>query len=496
MKTFNTTSLIILHLLVFMVYAFTARNSSGFHHEDEHYQIIGFAEYKLGNVAEVPWEYKKKIRSSLQPIACMGIFKVSTFFKITDPFYQTFFLRLISAVLSLCIIWFYLKATLPDFEGAFKQLHIAFSFFLWFLPYINVRFSSESWAGIFFLLAIAHLKYAISKNKFQHYYFTGIFLGLSVLFRFQSIFLIFGLLMWCVFIAKIPLKKTCLTLGTLTIVFFIGILLDHWFYGSWTISLYNYFYENFVNNVASKFGVSPWYTIIQQIIELPSVPIGILLLIAFLYTVSKDPKNILVWCIVPFLLAHTISPHKEPRFLFPIVNLLPTILTLFFQKMYLRHFPLTVVTNKIIIFILLVFNFLCLYIFSYKSTRDGQTEIADYIYHNFSKGEVNLLCTYESNPFDPALSLRERFYKNKRTEIVNITSLWDIELEKQLSQKKTNLVVLRIADITGKVTVDRLRDLNLKLVKSTLPWEMYKLVSLYDSSLFENQLLLFQSLNP
>ena len=50
--------------------------SSGFHHADEHYQILEFAGSKLGTteVENLPWEYQAKLRPTIQPTIVIGVF--------------------------------------------------------------------------------------------------------------------------------------------------------------------------------------------------------------------------------------------------------------------------------------------------------------------------------------------------------------------------------------------------------------------------------------
>ncbi|MEO6759288.1 MAG: hypothetical protein ABIO24_07520, partial [Saprospiraceae bacterium] len=57
----------------FLVYGVTAWFSAGYHHPDEHFQLLELANYKLGGTtaAELSWEFRDRIRPGLQPwIAC------------------------------------------------------------------------------------------------------------------------------------------------------------------------------------------------------------------------------------------------------------------------------------------------------------------------------------------------------------------------------------------------------------------------------------------
>ena len=75
--------------------------SVGFFHPDEHYQILEFANYKLGNISsdKLPWEFHEKIRPTIQPIIALSLIKFLKIFNIFSPFLATIILRLISSLL-------------------------------------------------------------------------------------------------------------------------------------------------------------------------------------------------------------------------------------------------------------------------------------------------------------------------------------------------------------------------------------------------------------
>ena len=60
--------------LVSAIYIITAFFSVGYHQLDEHYQILEFANYKLGLTypGYLAWEFDAHIRPSLQPLIAAG----------------------------------------------------------------------------------------------------------------------------------------------------------------------------------------------------------------------------------------------------------------------------------------------------------------------------------------------------------------------------------------------------------------------------------------
>ena len=86
----------------FLIYLVAAWFSVGHYHDDEYYQVLDFAAYKLGLELQntVMWEYEEGIRSGLQPFIAYIIAKGLTLFGITSPFIWAFYLRLISLIIS------------------------------------------------------------------------------------------------------------------------------------------------------------------------------------------------------------------------------------------------------------------------------------------------------------------------------------------------------------------------------------------------------------
>src|SRR5699024_11461 len=175
-------------------------------------------------------------------------------------------------------------------------------FFLWFMPYINVRFSSETWSGLFFLLALA-LVFSHQQMNRRSSVLLGLIFGIAVLFRYQSAFLFLGMLLWFLFVKRTHLSKVVLMAAGCFGVLLIGVVIDYWLYGQFTITLYNYFYVNIIQHVASHYGTAPWYRILEYIIK-GSGPVGIFILLSFCFVWGRRPRHLIIWAILPFLAVH------------------------------------------------------------------------------------------------------------------------------------------------------------------------------------------------
>src|SRR5699024_5147533 len=84
---------------------------------------------------------------------------------VTDVYQLAFVLRAVTAVLAVWVIHGFVRSTLPYFNKKYHWAYIILSFSLWFLPYINVRFSSETWSGLLFMAALGILLQKKARNR-------------------------------------------------------------------------------------------------------------------------------------------------------------------------------------------------------------------------------------------------------------------------------------------------------------------------------------------
>ena len=463
----------IFFFIVALIFFITAFNSHGFYHADEHYQIIEFAGLKLGtnSTTELAWEYESQIRPALQPTVCFGILKALNFIKITDPYTQAFLLRMLTAILALIVIGYFVKQSKDQFENEkTKKAYFLLSFLLWFIPLISVRFSSETWSGLLFLLSLGI--FLNSEKSLKKPLLIGVVLGFSFLFRFQTVFLIFGFILWLLIIKKQFRFILKVGIGFLTVLL-IGFLIDSWFYNKWVFTPWNYFYVNIIEGAASGFGVSPWYYYLEKLITFPTYFIGIPMAIAFITHIIKSPKNIFLWCIIPFFIIHSIIPHKEERFLFPIVFLFPIILITAYQIL-LNSINSKIIANvfKYVLVVLFVaVNSFGLIAMSIKSAGIGRMEITKYIHDKYRGKHINLIFCPYANPYNPWQSLPVKFYLEKNMTEVMINNLCELN-DSLYKANAENLLVIKRVDLENTECKAVVAHNNFVLIKQSLPkWE-------------------------
>jgi phosphatidylinositol glycan class B len=208
---------------------------------------------------------------------------------------------------------------------------------------LHARTSSENLSGTFFVLAVAigHLfsdRREVSERTQMPASVAltvGLLLGFSFLSRFQMGFMILGFGIWCFGVAKHSWKNLVLMFSGILATLSLGVLLDWRGGGNWTFAPFNYFVA--YNKVVQTHGneVFPWWYYFHFLAG--DVPLlGNLLATAVVFGCFEKPKNALVWSLVPFLLFHFIMAHKEPRYLFPLISLLPILVTLGIELLELK----------------------------------------------------------------------------------------------------------------------------------------------------------------
>lgn len=322
-------------LVVFLI---TAWFSIGHHHSDEHFQILEFAQYKLGHISasDLPWEFHEQMRPSLQPWIAFISIKFFNILGITNPFIIATIFRVLSALFLWLVISKLNKVICEKYfqDKKWASLFYFASYLLWFVPYISVRFSSENYTQVFLLLGL----YFLQKESwnYRNLILSGVFLGLSVLFRYQMGIAILGIFIWMLVWAQIRFSRLTLVYSSFLIVIIFGIYLDYLFYNEFVITAYNYLKLNLIEGRASDFGTSPWWYYLVTFVGAAAPPISIVLLASFVWGSVKLKNTVYVWSIIPFILIHCLVAHKEMRFLFP-VSYLFIFISIFGLMEYFRN---------------------------------------------------------------------------------------------------------------------------------------------------------------
>ncbi|UTW64173.1 hypothetical protein KFE98_08555 [bacterium SCSIO 12741] len=425
-------------IIAIVVYALAAWFSVGYFHPDEHHQLLEFAatQLDLREAQTLPWEFEQQMRPTLQVYIVVAVYKVMDVIGLGNPFWVATFLRFISAALALWAAALLIRNYRETWKwrGAFP-LFLILTLLLWFNVFNHVRFSSENWSGVFFMFGFA---WALG-DRFKHVghgLIIGFLLGLSFLFRYQSILLIGGLALWLLVILRMPLKKWMSILAGGLLAIGLGWLTDYHFYGEPVFTFYNYLEQNIVEGKAAEFGVEPWWYYITQVVENGVPPFSLFYVVAVFWVFITKPKSVLTWTFVPFLLIHSLTAHKELRFLFPVVGFASLFLMEFLDGLFQRRSNWdSSKTYKWIKGLFLGVNYLIVAVICFKPVEIN-IPLYQYIYNEYPDGAQ--VFAHKDHPYLGAAEIR--YYARPSLEV------FEGKEESELDFDSTKPVLLVTAD--------------------------------------------------
>lgn len=331
----DTLSIKYFYFMLFF-YVALAWFSEGYSHADEHYQILEFAAYKIHQYPYIyPWELNSQIRPTLQVWVVVWLYKTISFFiPQVSPFFIAFLTRAIAGLLSAISCYLFVNAFKDEFNSSNKKkwfyLLSAFSFTV---VYCAVRYSSETMSADLFMIGFSLIFYKRFRENHVLNFFIGSLLGAAFITRYQIGVMIFGLIAWLVFYRKIKFSVLTAMISGLTLIFLLGIYLDSVFYGQIVCTAWRYFEINILQDRASTFGKSYWtYLEVTQYF-----PFGLLYILSSLFFIVKQPKHVITWILVPFILIHMLIPHKEMRFLIPVLGYMGFVIMYTIQILQVKN---------------------------------------------------------------------------------------------------------------------------------------------------------------
>lgn len=327
---------LVLHLI-------TAWFSVGYHFADEQFQILEFISYKLGvaPAANLATEFREQMRPWMQPAIYWSIVQVLKKIGIENPFHWAFAFRVFTGLLGWLGLWTLALASrswFPDLRA--RRFVMAAMTWMWFLPALHIRPSSESMGASAFLLGFGWACLKLRKRgEGWAWALAGALFGLSFEARFQMGLMILGFYAWLLVFGRGELgsrKELVKAIGFCTLglgtVIGLGRIADFWGYGVWVFTPYNYFSYNLIRGEISQYGNAPWWDVFRMSFTESWPFLGLGVAICSIVAWIRHPKHPLTWSQVPFFLAHEWIGHKELRFFFPIAAAAPLLVTLCFYS--------------------------------------------------------------------------------------------------------------------------------------------------------------------
>lgn len=320
--------LLLASLIVQVIICLTA---VGIYHPDQYFQIIEFSSYQLHkpSAAGHIWEFSAHLRPTMQVYLFSAYYSVCTVLGIRDPYLQLALLRLLFGLAlfvlfnGICLYYFRHE------QRKILYYVLLILNFSWILPYTRTLYSSEMLSSALFFGAL--FLYDVTDRRGGRGRWvaalTGAVFSLAFYARFQTGFAVIGFLVWMLWSREERRLSWPFFTG-----FLAGILLntalDAGFYHQLVFTPYTYFKVNILEGKAASMGTASFLLyvgVLAAVVLTP--PLSIVLLYAgFKRAIVKRSGHPLVLSVVFFLLGHCLVAHKEERFLFPVLNVLPVVI--------------------------------------------------------------------------------------------------------------------------------------------------------------------------
>jgi len=184
----------------------------------------------------------------------------------------------------------------------------------WLDAFWSYRAVSEVPSTLFLLLSLLFLTRGIPLRSKRHFFIAGLFLGFSFMARFQS------LLFFLPLISISEKRMVVYTLFGLMLAVLMQGIVDLISWGSFLSSPWNFFVLNILTGGSARWGVRPATYYLER---LPTILGFVAMILALLSVVKFDIPTRLLWMdVITYLVVFSLIPHKERRFLFPILPLL------------------------------------------------------------------------------------------------------------------------------------------------------------------------------
>lgn len=291
--------------------------------------IIALDDYSEGFSKFVPAQHisfsdnlaSAGIRLPFQSIFLLALSKTALWLGLNSPTQQIQFVLLLLGALTYLTVFFCVKNIFKNRKD--QDLALGLTSFYFILPLVYSRPLIENLSSSWVMLSALFAFKFLEKKQLSSIFLSIVFISLAALFRFQS-----GV---CV-LAWIPilfLHRTRKSVGIFILssafAFVFTGLLDLLLTGGFHRSLKAYVDYNL--QYASGYGTTPFYTFILLFLGLSLPPAFIGRYREFNWKKSYQGLLAPLLYFGVFVLAHSLIPHKEERFMIPVLPLFLILLT-------------------------------------------------------------------------------------------------------------------------------------------------------------------------
>ena len=240
-------------------------------------------------------------------------------------------LKLISSLIGFCSLIILFISTKNNFiKNNSVNFYFYSIFIFWFYPFLHARTSSENLSISLLFIGVSLYNYILNKENILKLFILGIIFGLAFVLRYNLGISIFFIMLWGFIYSKNTFinKSINIFIILLGIIFILYIesLINFWGYERKGIyPLVQYLKYGFLGS-ATKFklwSIVPIWGYFDLIFFKFFPPLSLIFIFAMLFTWIKGRNNIITWATLPFFIVHSFHPHKEFRYIFPVIAFAP-----------------------------------------------------------------------------------------------------------------------------------------------------------------------------
>jgi phosphatidylinositol glycan class B len=192
----------------------------------------------------------------------------------------------------------------------------------------------------------------------------------------------------------------------------------------------------------------------------------------------------MLWTVIPFLFVHSIIPHKELRFLYPIANLVPIFLILSYQGVYKRYkLSRWRIIGSVGLVFLVVLNIVGLVAIASTGAGSNKTVVTEWIHRQYGDENLNIIIVNGQNPFIDWGPPKNSYYSSSKLKLDHISSIWQDDFVRHKKDGQVNLLVISYNDFTGSRADRLLRRFHIVEVYRNIPEFLIYLYEIYNPSL-------------
>ncbi|MGQ0507022.1 MAG: glycosyltransferase family 39 protein [Myxococcaceae bacterium] len=291
-------------------------------HPDEVYQALEPAYWRVHGYGVLAWEWQEGIRNWFIPFVLAGLLKACGWLGISHPVGYRAVLELPQLGLhlaSLAAIYRFFSRRLSPRASLMALITVGV-----YGPLLTFagRTMSESISTSFFLIAVDLLdREPAAPNNRRSALVGGLMLGLTVVTRYGSSVLVLGALLWLL------ARRRFLTAGLAIaggLVIAAGLAVLDW--RTWGKPLHSFFayldYNVISGKGAQRFGAEPFTFYGHILLRWSAFWIFPALYLEVRQVLRERSASLPLLVAFFYLLAISITPHKEPRFVYPTLILL------------------------------------------------------------------------------------------------------------------------------------------------------------------------------